>query len=596
MGLDRRAFVPAAVVLGIILLMTAVVPAVNEAVGWDDEVEAGDVIDMGDGVTFVPPVGWELLSGIRLDDEPSTGLPADAVALVAGGGVAIRVQRGPFDGTSTDLLAQLNRLHDRSGDADDQGFKVTSAHQSVTTSSGITGVSETVTSASGDARFVAFTVGGDRGGADHDRGHDHHHRRLRRVRRTSLGDRSGHRQRHLRRRGIVTATIDDTPVAPTAQEAAIEASGWGEPFRLVQLRNPLFWLYVWAVGSGVVHLVRVYEGSVANYGGALAAGTILFGIYTVPWVLFLHHRDRFTSEAPKLLAAGFLWGAVPATFFLAITVNDAVLTLYAKLFGQAWASDWGAGLTAPFTEETSKALGLVILLGLAPRLVRNAYDAFVIGAFIGLGFEVSEDVLYVYQGAGQHFGTNQPVAVLQMVVVRGASGVVSHALFSAIFCTGLYWVLGRGVEGRRLGHGLFAMAAAMAFHGVWDDAGALGNLIHDTFGIFVVIPLVIVASVATVIFVAREASSTEKTWMHDLLAPEVAAGILTEDEAEAMALNHHAQRKHLKKTVRGHHDRKVARHVLEAAHDLAEAIARDRGEPTPAVEHARAEVTRVRSL
>jgi hypothetical protein len=50
----------------------------------------------------------------------------------------------------------------------------------------------------------------------------------------------------------------------------------------------------------------------------------------------------------------FLWGAVPATYLMGLPANTAILALYGKLFGPAWAHDFAAGLTAPFTEATAE--------------------------------------------------------------------------------------------------------------------------------------------------------------------------------------------------------------------------------------------------
>ena len=91
-------------------------------------------------------------------------------------------------------------------------------------------------------------------------------------------------------------------------------------------------------------------------------------------------------------------------FWIALPANTALLEIWTKAGGTEFATKWAAGLTAPINEEFAKALGLVLLIGLAPRLVRSAYDGFIIGAFIGLGFQVFEDVLYVYNGAAQSFG------------------------------------------------------------------------------------------------------------------------------------------------------------------------------------------------
>lgn len=133
----------------------------------------------------------------------------------------------------------------------------------------------------------------------------------------------------------------------------------------------------------------------------------------------------------------------------------------------------------------------------------------------------------------------------------------------------------------------------MFVHFLWDDSTAVGTSLLGGLGAFPVLGFASVLGIATVLKVARLASGTERTWMHDLLAPEVAAGVLTEDEVRALAGSRHAERTHLE-TIHGHHERKVARHVLEAAHDLAAAIATSGGPDTERARHARAEVTRLR--
>jgi hypothetical protein len=87
--------------------------------------------------------------------------------------------------------------------------------------------------------------------------------------------------------------------------AAIEESGWGAPFRLFQPRNALFWIYAWALVTGTVHTIDFFRQDAGNYGGALVGGAIAFAIYGAIWLLFLGAVNRYTPEAPKLLAAGF---------------------------------------------------------------------------------------------------------------------------------------------------------------------------------------------------------------------------------------------------------------------------------------------------
>jgi protease PrsW len=374
-----------------------------------------------------------------------------------------------------------------------------------------------------------------------------------------------------------------------AQLAAIEESGWGLPFRFLQPHNAAFWVYVLGVGVGGVTMLRYFGNGGGFYGPALAAGVLLFGLYLVPWLILLRRHNRYTSQPAGLLATGFVWGGVAAAFWIALPANTALLEIWSKVGGTTFATNWAAGLTAPINEEFAKGLGLILLIGFAPRLVRSAYDGFIIGAFIGLGFEVFEDVLYVYNGAAEAYGVGQVGTALQLFLVRGASGIVSHALFSAIFCTGVMWVLGRAAGERHVVRGVLTMLLAMTFHFAWDDVTGLGGGTALTG----VLPFVLAAiELPMLFFVLRHAAAKERAWTRDLLAPEAEAGVLDGallDAVSGVRRNRTAYRRHV-------HSRRRARHLIEAAHDLAHALADARGEESPRVAHARSELRRLESM
>jgi RsiW-degrading membrane proteinase PrsW (M82 family) len=377
-----------------------------------------------------------------------------------------------------------------------------------------------------------------------------------------------------------------TAPAKEAQLAAIEQSGWGLPFRFFQPHNLAFWVYLLGVGGGALTMLRYFTYGSGFYAPALTDGVLLFGLYLVPWLLLLRRQNRYTSQPAGLLAAAFIWGGVAAAFWIALPANTALLEIWTKIGGTSFASNWAAGLTAPINEEWGKALGLVLLIGLAPRLVRSAYDGFIIGAFIGLGFQVFEDVLYVYNGATQSFGVNQAGESLQIFVVRGLSGIVSHALFSAIFCAGLMWVLGRVPGERNVTRGVLTMLMAMFFHFAWDDVGGLSGGIS----VIVVLPVIVVVELIALFYVMRHAARQERTWSRDLLEPEAEAGVVDAGLLDAVS----GLRKDRKRYRRQLHSRRRSRHLIEAANDLAHEIALADGAETNRVAHARAEVLRLR--
>jgi len=376
------------------------------------------------------------------------------------------------------------------------------------------------------------------------------------------------------------------PQEKAAQLDAIEESGWGQPYRFLQPHNVAFWVYVLGVGAGAITMLRVFGPGAQFYTPALAGGVVLFGLYLIPWLLLLRHHNRFTAQPAGLLATGFVWGGVAATFWIALPANAALLAIWAKIGGTSFAQAWGAGLTAPINEEFAKAIGLILLIGLAPRLVRSAYDGFIIGAFIGLGFQVFEDILYVYNGATQQYGVDQLGSSLRVFIVRGAAGIVSHALFSAIFCAGLMWVLGRTRGERNVVRGVLTMLMAMFFHFAWDDMGAVSNG-----GVWAgILPFLIAAVELTALFyVLRHAAQHERTWIRELLTPELATGAVDPPLLDAVSGLHKDRKKY-----RNHlHSRRTANHRLEAASDLAQEIARANGVESPGVVHTRAELLRL---
>jgi RsiW-degrading membrane proteinase PrsW (M82 family) len=389
-------------------------------------------------------------------------------------------------------------------------------------------------------------------------------------------------------------TATDASAGRVSRAAALAASGWGVPFRLLQPRNLCFWVYALGVVAGIWKMAQYYGAGAGAYGVGLGTGVVAFAIYTIPWLVLLAYHNRYTRQPGSLLVAAFVWGAAAATFWIALPANGAFLSLYGKAFGQGWVTDWGAGLTAPINEEIGKGLGLILLLGLARKLVRSPFDGLIIGAYIGLGFQISEDVLYAFNNTAMNFGADQAGSAWQIVAIRSATGLFGHVLFSAVFCSGLMWLLGRGDRPRRL-RGLLLMLAAMIAHGAWDDMSALGYLIAGNYGVLLMIVVLPIADLLLLWLAFRLAVPQEQAWLRAILAPETETGLLTGAEVAAAAGGWRTRRRY-RKAQHGHHEKQRAKHLLTAANDLAEQLAEAGGHDTEDVEHARAEITRLRAF
>jgi hypothetical protein len=151
-GLDRRTIGPAAGVLVLVLLWAIVLPAVDRAVNQEREVEAGTVLGVGHGVTFVPAVGWNIDDGLT-SAQARGKLPSALVAKVTTGGTSVEVRTVTWDGDLESLLARVNEIDE---DENDPGWHVTGPQHSVTTTDGATGIGEEFVAPAGPGRIYAF--------------------------------------------------------------------------------------------------------------------------------------------------------------------------------------------------------------------------------------------------------------------------------------------------------------------------------------------------------------------------------------------------------------------------------------------------------
>lgn len=396
----------------------------------------------------------------------------------------------------------------------------------------------------------------------------------------------------------MTTTVDDqTPQhnSPELQHArldAIAASGRGEGFRFIQPRNLCWWVYIAIVAYGAMLTITMFAAPWHAYAGELGTTIAVLIVYGVVLWWFTRYIDRYSPVPGSVVLTALVWGAVGATMAIAINANDPIRALYAKAFGQQFAADWSAGLTAPLTEEIAKGLGVVLLIYLAPKVIRTAFDGFIVGAFCGLGFQILEDVLYSFNLAGSHFGADAGDIGFGIAVQRMLTGLSGHILFSALVGAGIVYVLGRPGEPRNVGRGLGLIALPVAMHWFWDSMGAFLPQPSES---VVILELLIVMLIflAVVVWVFHLVVGRERQYLRDILAPEAVTGVLTEDELAAVS-GDWKQRRHLRKAAGGHDGRRRESWVVEAAGDLADALARSRGADTPEVDFARSEVTRVR--
>ena len=153
-GIDRRTVGPALLVLALALLMSVVLPSIDSATSYRDEVDKGDVAEIADGLALVPAGGWDLATGALVGHTRSP-VGTTATTEVVDGSVELQVQTAPFDGAPSALLTRVNEI-----DADLERLQgsaaATTRRYAVRTRQGAVGVAEDFVGVHRQGTIVAF--------------------------------------------------------------------------------------------------------------------------------------------------------------------------------------------------------------------------------------------------------------------------------------------------------------------------------------------------------------------------------------------------------------------------------------------------------
>ncbi|RKS09687.1 RsiW-degrading membrane proteinase PrsW (M82 family) [Nocardiopsis sp. Huas11] len=230
--------------------------------------------------------------------------------------------------------------------------------------------------------------------------------------------------------------------------------------------------------AGGAVLVAQISGSARVFPGemvlalVLAAATLTFGF----WLLRRIRPVR--APDPVVCAVAALWGLTAATG-AGVIANSALHGVWATVLGVGPATAWGAALTAPLNEEALKLAGVVLVAIAFPRALRGPADGYILGAIVGLGFEVTENLIYALGAIVQSGATAGALSVVQSAVLRvGLTGLGSHWAMTAVAGTaiGLLVPLRHRPAPRRAAAAAALVLLAMALHWLLD-APLFGNTV-----------------------------------------------------------------------------------------------------------------------
>ena len=309
--------------------------------------------------------------------------------------------------------------------------------------------------------------------------------------------------------------------------------------------------------------------------------------------------DRYEVEPLRAVLACFTWGAVGAILF---SVAAGLLFQFAleEALGAEAAAVASVVIGAPLVEESFKGIAVLAVLIFARDEIDSTLDGLVYGALVGVGFAMTENILYFGQaylegGLGE-FGT--------LVFARAVLGGLGHPAYTAITGAAIGWSRGRYGRGiARVIVPILGWALAVALHIAWNGGLVLASVQMDQDAGLVELvaaqtAIVIVPAVLVLYAIARMSRRHELAILREELAAEVERGTITQAEYEAIVDADERQRVLAAAQARG--GRALRRRQQAFFHTAADLALRNhhrrQGEPSRPVHATRDDADRERLL
>jgi RsiW-degrading membrane proteinase PrsW (M82 family) len=247
--------------------------------------------------------------------------------------------------------------------------------------------------------------------------------------------------------------------------------------------------------------------------------------------------DRYEREPWRNLLGAFGWGAVVATLF-SILLSDLADHILSAILGARVGGALALTIGSPIIEESLKGLALLGLLVLFRDEFDGVLDGLIYGALIGLGFAMTENVLYL----GQAYIAGGLGALGQFFIAREVFGGLGHALYSGTLGATVGWARGRYRRGvARFVVPYLGWALAIGQHSLWNlGASAIAARSDPTAPLLGLVAIqtlcFIVPGLGILAFIAVRSGRVESCILHEQLADEVTNGVLTASEYACLSV------------------------------------------------------------
>ena len=283
-------------------------------------------------------------------------------------------------------------------------------------------------------------------------------------------------------------------------------------------------LFAALLGLFVLLLIGAETGLVQLMIGMVCA------ILPVPiYVMLLLWIDRYESEPLWMLATTFFWGALVAVF-IALLFNTGVEIIAAiATRNKEVASNVGAVISAPIVEESAKALILVIFFFWKKDEFDGIVDGIVYAGMAGLGFAMTENILYYGRAIQQG-----PQALTVVLILRGIGAPFSHPLFTSMTGIGLGWSRQSRNAFVKFAMPILGFMLAVLMHATWNGSAAFGGGV----GFFVTYFMVMGPAFIVILMVIHFSLRREGRIVQQFLYPDYETGFFDRREYERLCTIH----------------------------------------------------------
>jgi RsiW-degrading membrane proteinase PrsW (M82 family) len=216
------------------------------------------------------------------------------------------------------------------------------------------------------------------------------------------------------------------------------------------------------------------------------------------YIMLLLWIDRYESEPLWMLATAFLWGALVAVFIAIIlnTINGVIIA--AATNSAQIGQNFGAVVSAPIVEESAKALILLILFLWKKDEFDGIVDGIVYAGMVGLGFAMTENILYYGRAVQEGVG-----ALTFIFVLRGMAAPFSHPLFTSMTGIGLGWSRQSTNGFVKLVMPVLGFMLAILLHATWNGTATYGGAAGFFAGYFIIMGPAFIVTLMVIYFSLR---------------------------------------------------------------------------------------------